>query len=583
PAQALERLLQAPYLTEQERADLRVFHGRWTAADVQDPARRAKAALLAGVYDEALFEDPAVDPLDRAEALLRAGEPARAIESLAGEGAARAVRLRAQALFLLGKREEANAAVEPVVEKLTRTQASSAAELVEAVRALALRARLEGRPADDYHFMLQLLTQARTELDRLHWPALLAEAEILYDKDNRAEAATALEQTLELNPRAAEALFLQGRLAVDGFDFDTLDRIVRELDQLDQLATGDPASQSVLGDLLEAQRWLRQNEPALALKALSPALARLPHMPEALALQAAATAQLFHYEQAEALLRAFDERFPNQTTALLAVGRAVSEQRQYARAAELLQRAMEREPFWPAPMIELGLLYVQWGRDAEALRVLDRAVALDPFNVRAANSLTLVRELRTYKEIETPHFRIRYKPGVDRVMAMEMVEPLERIHQTVARLFQHEPAEKTVIELHPNHRWFAVRITGMPDVHTIAAATGPVIAMEAPKVGPNHLSEYDWTRVVQHEYTHTVTLSRTHNRIPHWFTEAAAVYAEQKPRDYETVKLLVEALRSGELFDLKQINVAFVRPKKPTDRAQAYAQGHWMYEFIVER
>ncbi|RMD61031.1 MAG: hypothetical protein D6824_08515, partial [Planctomycetota bacterium] len=32
PAQALERLLQAPYLTEQERADLRVFHGRWTAA-----------------------------------------------------------------------------------------------------------------------------------------------------------------------------------------------------------------------------------------------------------------------------------------------------------------------------------------------------------------------------------------------------------------------------------------------------------------------------------------------------------------------------------------------------------------------
>ena len=27
----------------------------------------------------------------------------------------------------------------------------------------------------------------------------------------------------------------------------------------------------------------------------------------------------------------------------------------------------------------------------------------------------------------------------------------------------------------------------------------------------------------------------------------------------------------------------FVRPKKPSDRAQAYAQGHWMYEFIIER
>jgi tetratricopeptide (TPR) repeat protein len=34
---------------------------------------------------------------------------------------------------------------------------------------------------------------------------------------------------------------------------------------------------------------------------------------------------------------------------------------------------------------------------------------------------------------------------------------------------------------------------------------------------------------------------------------------------------------------MNEINLAFVRPRKPTDRAQAYAQGHWMYEFIIER
>jgi len=61
------------------------------------------------------------------------------------------------------------------------------------------------------------------------------------------------------------------------------------------------------------------------------------------------------------------------------------------------------------------------------------------------------------------------------------------------------------------------------------------------------------------------------------------VHMEQAPRDFQTVQLLAGALRADTLFDLREINIAFVRPKQPTDRAQAYAQGHWMYEFILDR
>ena len=42
-------------------------------------------------------------------------------------------------------------------------------------------------------------------------------------------------------------------------------------------------------------------------------------------------------------------------------------------------------------------------------------------------------------------------------------------------------------------------------------------------------------------------------------------------------------MRSGSLFDLEEINIAFVRPKKPTDRGLAYAQGAWMFEYLIER
>jgi hypothetical protein len=146
------------------------------------------------------------------------------------------------------------------------------------------------------------------------------------------------------------------------------------------------------------------------------------------------------------------------------------------------------------------------------------------------------------------------------------------------------PEHKTVVELYPNHRWFATRITGLPQLHTFAAATGPVIAMEVPRDGPGHLvGPYDWARVVQHEYTHTVTLSRTKNRLPHWFTEAGAVYLEDAPVDFNVVQILHRAFMTESFFDFDTINVMFARPRKPTDRTQAYMQGAWMYAYIIER
>ncbi|CAN0589271.1 unnamed protein product, partial [Laminaria digitata] len=164
---------------------------------------------------------------------------------------------------------------------------------------------------------------------------------------------------------------------------------------------------------------------------------------------------------------------------------------------------------------------------------------------------------------------------------------MERIHQRVAGDLpggvDYVPQQKTLIELMPNHEWFAVRIGGMPSIHTMAASTGPVIAIEAPREGAkSSIGPYDWPRVLQHEYTHTVNLARTKNRVIHWMTEANAVFNEDQPRAGNTWAMLTSAYENNELFDLVDINTAFVRPKKPSDRSLAYAQGAWMFEYIVE-
>lgn len=591
-SESVMRAVAAPYLSDDERADLRVFHGMWTERDIADPRRRAKAALMMAVWDDASLLDDGADAEDRAEAAMQRGEYGSALEVLAGVTSLRGARLRAESLEALGRAREADVAIDPVVSALTRNQTDDAAELHEGALALRVRARLEGRPAGDFHGLMRLFGRAYQDLDRLYWPALVSEARLLKEKGNWGEAQQAAQQAMTLNPTCVPAAALLGSMAVESFSFDQAQQIASELDRMARRIDVDPAATSPLGELIRARAWIRQNEPDLAQYHLDTVLERYPLNREALALSAACEALRYEPERVERMLAEFDRLSPGSAQALYEIGRTLSDARQYEPAAEYLRRAAELAPNWPEVHIELGLLEMQSGRDEEAVHALRRATKLDEFNVRAANSLKLIEELLTYERLESEHFVVRFKggdgeaggtggTGGDGVLAREMAGPLEALHEVVTGELGFEPDRKTVIELLPNHEWFSVRITGMPDVHTIAAATGPVIAMESPREGAGHkVGEYDWPRVLQHEYTHTVTLAMTRNRIPHWFTEAAAVHLEYGPRDYSRCQLLVDALMKGTLFDMRQINVGFTRGDM---RPQAYAQGHWMYEFILDR
>lgn len=585
--------LDAPYLSDEEKQELRLYHGVWTEGDLDTPARQARAALLLGLLNHDVFDQDGVDPIDRAEALLGRGDPASALETLEGKSEMRAIRVRAESLAMLGKFDEADAAIEPVVDRMTRARLESASDVSEGVRALMLRTRLrgsQGAGGGDFRQLLQIISKARDELDRLSWEVRLVEAELLYDKHNNAEARAAALETLRLNPRCARAWRVLGEVSVDGFSFDAAGQIADQLDAMSAPAGVLNRARSFSPDagLIRARARLRQRDPDGAEMALDDILLAMPEHREALALQAASAAVAFRYLSVDRALDKYETLSPGSPDAHYQVGRALAESRQYGDGAKYLEQAIERQPTWSAPLIELGLLEVQSGRDERARRWLTEAIRLDPFNIRAANSLKLVTDLAQFETVESEHFIVRYRPGVDGVLAGEMLPVLEKIHQRVAGAenggLDHEPSQKTLIELMPDHAWFSVRITGMTEVHTMAASTGPVIAMEAPREGKGQTAgQYDWARVVQHEYTHTVSLSRTKNRIPHWFTEAVSVFMEDAPRDERTWGLLLGAYQSGSLFDLEEINIAFVRPKKPTDRGQAYAQGHWMYQFIVDQ
>src|SRR5690606_7314229 len=102
--------------------------------------------------------------------------------------------------------------------------------IVAGVQALRLTAQLDGTPAAEYTRMIGLLSKVHQEIDRLHWPALLLEAELLLERGNRRDGIEVLGQVLALNPMSAQAWRLLGDANVDGLNVDTAAAVARRLE-----------------------------------------------------------------------------------------------------------------------------------------------------------------------------------------------------------------------------------------------------------------------------------------------------------------------------------------------------------------
>ncbi len=208
---------------------------------------------------------------------------------------------------------------------------------------------------------------------------------------------------------------------------------------------------------------------------------------------------------------------------------------------------------------------------------------MDPFNYRTANYLILLDKMAKMSRKESEHFVIFYDSANDPLIAEYFTDYLESIHKAVCGIFKHEPGVKTYIEVFPDHAAFSAHITGSPWIGTVGASTGRVIALCTPRDGENTLGTYNSAQVLRHEYTHTVTLSATDNRIAHWMTEGLAVGEEHSPLRWEWVPMLYNAVKRKELFNMEALTWAFVRPKRPQDRALAYAESYWVCTYIEEK
>ncbi len=505
-------------------------------------------------------------------------------EALAGAVAANTLRpkwaptilARGRLLETLGRKKDA-VAVYRTMEDVVAGEAyrQDARSLVALGRILDRFAVLTGRRASEQapNILGNYLQRAYHEADRTYWPAHVAAGAFLLSKHNPKEAMDEFGLAAKLNDRIPDIYVGRGVVRLEQWRFEDVMRDVGRA-----LAVNPKHTDALLLKAVCLMQWRKYDQvPAV----LDQILKVNPNHLDALSLAAARHICLGEGEKATPFIErvrkvnAAYAELPNTIGEWLAAGRQFEEAERYYR------EAMALAPELAGPVTSLGLLYMQTGEEDKAHETLARARELDDYRRDVYNYLKILAKLRRFQVRQTEHFIIKVDGEHDAVLLDQVAEYAEQVFREVCGDFDHEPPVRTLIEIFPTHGDFSVRITGKGWIGTVGACTGRVIVLAAPDRERGGFGTYNWATVIRHEFTHTVTLSATRNRIPHWFTEACAVWEQPDRRNYDAVQALVIATRQGRLFPIRELNWGFIRPKRLGDRSLAYAQSEWLLEYII--
>jgi tetratricopeptide (TPR) repeat protein len=428
--------------------------------------------------------------------------------------------------------------------------------------------------ADQFRVILNDVYGDALKNEKDFWPAEYQAGMLLLEKYNRGEALDAFDKALTINPRAALAFVGKGLAALQKYE-------TKDAEQFAERALAiNPNLPEALR--LRADLYLVMGDLQAAARALDHARAVNPRDERTLG-RIGACFYLRHEQRAFDLLeKEVGQQDPKPGLFYHELADRLEERRQFEAAEKYYKKAIHLRPMLPWPRNALGLLYMRLGREKEALDELTKAFKADEFNVRVANSLKVLHHLEQYETLQTDHFQLRFDPQNDRRLAHYMAPYLEQIYGELAERFGYRPPGPILIEVFNNHEMFSGRTIALPDLHTIGACTGRMIAMVSPH-GKGVRRPFNWARVLHHELVHIFNLEQTQFQVPHWLTEGLAVTNEGFPRPQPWNQLLRERVPANDLMNLDNIDLGFIRPQSPLEWHMAYCQSQLYVEYLYKK
>jgi len=270
---------------------------------------------------------------------------------------------------------------------------------------------------------------------------------------------------------------------------------------------------------------------------------------------------------------------PNYAEFYRSIGSAAERLSRHRVAQQFFEKAHQMAPDSWKVLESLGFFYCRLGKEKEAYEVLEKSFEGNRFNRRVYNLLQTLDYMEDFVSEENVHFRLRVHRKKDSCLVAYAMEYLRRAKERLEEQYALKLDSRVTVEMFPRHDFFAARVHGLPGIGLNGVCFGKVVAMDSPRVAPG---QFNWKEVLEHEFSHTMTLTATDHQIPRWLTEGLAVHDEQLERRYVQDRMLVTAWKKGELIPLDKLNRAFTRPRTRTEVLLAYVQSELAAEYLIK-
>jgi tetratricopeptide (TPR) repeat protein len=404
----------------------------------------------------------------------------------------------------------------------------------------------------------------------------LATGELALDKNDFALAGKVFGQAVKKFPDDAEMHFGLAR-AFAPSDSETTTAALRTTLKLNPKHVG--------AFLLLAEHAINAEHYDEAEALVGEALAVNASRPEAHALRAV-LAHLQADAKTEREARAAALKFwPTNPAVDSTIGRKLSQKYRFAEGAERQRQALKFDPDYLPAKMELAQDLLRLGQDEEGWKLVEQVQQADPYDVVAFNLITLRDRLAKFQTLTDEHFILRMEPKEAAIYGADALALLERAHAALTKKYGLELKQKTIVEIFPEQKDFAIRTFGLPGgAGYLGVCFGRLITANSPASRPD--SGANWEAILWHEFCHVVTLTLTKNKMPRWLSEGISVYEERQQRGVwgEKMKPRYRAMILGsDLTPVSQLSAAFLNPKTPAHLGFAYYESSLVVEYLVER
>ena len=252
-------------------------------------------------------------------------------------------------------------------------------------------------------------------------------------------------------------------------------------------------------------------------------------------------------------------------------------------AAHQRQALVFNKDYLPAKT-QLAQDLLRLGQEEEGWKLAEEAHKADGYDVTTYNLLTLHDSLKKYVTIDRNGFLLRMTRDEAALYGDEAIDLLTEARELFSAKYDTQIEGPVIVEIFPEKKDFAVRTFGIPGGDGyMGVCFGKLITANSPKslIG----FQQNWQSLLWHEYCHVITLQKTLNKMPRWFSEGISVYEERLRHSSWGEQMTPEYrefILGGEMTPIERLSMAFIVPKSPEHMQFAYYQSSLVVEYLVK-